>query len=196
MTTRAVDRTTSQSLMIEAVRRVDPFFATTMERAAFESVLEPVSFWKKTALRTIAASTGVRTIKRAYADDGEALFAISRPSSIYAINAREGVELSAIALPEYARFFVTHAGVGRGIRIIEHEREASFVEDKFLGRDDVLRKREAMRVIRPMVCTGEIVSATAIRALDLVEVAIKVAKNGVVEALTTVIVVEDVPVLP
>lgn len=182
--------------MIDRVRAVDPFFAQSMEEHTFDSSVEAVPFWTKTKLRTVFVKTMVRTMSRRYADDGTALSAIARPEAIYAINEREGLELEPDALPAYVRFFVAHAGVGRGIKIIEDESQALFVDDKWLSRDDLARKRQALRAIRPISAGGDIVIATAVRALDLVEVAIKVATNGIVEALTTVIVVEDVPVLP
>lgn len=180
---------------IELVRAVDPLFAAAMEEHPFESSVEPVPFWTNTRLRSVFVKTAFRTRSRPYADDGVSLSPISRPEAIYAINAREQLLLEPALLPAYVRFFVANAGVGRGMRIVEDELGAAFVDDKWLSPEAVARKNEALRAIRPIACAGGIVVASAIRALDLVEVTIKVAPSGIVEALTTVIVVEDVPVV-
>jgi hypothetical protein len=147
--------------LVEQVRAVDPFFAQTIEEHPFESTFEEVPFWRKTRIRTITAKTFFRTVTRRYADDGERISAIASPDAIYAINAREGMELDDDTLAAYVRFFMQHAGVGRGIRLLED---------------------------RPIRARGETAIAAAIRGDDHLEVTIKVARNGVVEALTTVVV--------
>lgn len=191
----ALSERSERHRMIDRVRLIDPSFAGSMEEYDWNSTVESVPFWKTTRLRTVFVRTSFRTLTRRYADDGPALLSIARPQAIYAINAAEKVELDGAMLPAYVRFFVAHAGVGRGIRIVEDEAEAGFVDDKWLSPEAQARKKTAVRAVRPIRVDGQVVIATAIRALDLVEVAIKVAPSGIVEALTTVVIVEDVPVV-
>lgn len=181
--------------LIDRVRLVDPTFASSMEEYDWSSTVEEVLFWKSTRLRTVFVRTSFRTLTRRYADDGPALLSIARPQAIYAINAAEQLQLDPSLLPVYVRFFVAQTGVGRGLRIVEDEAEAGFVDDKWLSAEAQSRKKTALRAVRPIRVEGGVVIAAAIRALDLVEVAIKVAPSGIVEALTTVVIVEDVPVV-
>jgi hypothetical protein len=183
--------------MIQRIAELDPVHGGIVAQTPGDLHVTPLPFYSRHSLVTARLPLANPPLTLFYVDDGEGLTRLDgRPATLYALNARDNLNLRPAGLPAYVKFFL-FCSSGFKVSVVEIAEDfrwqGSLDAAQAARRNQALSHVEPLRVVAFEEGKAYRVIVHAIHARQLVRLELDVSANGAVEVLKRDVLVPDLP---